>query len=230
MSVDFAAILARGGEQLGISLGDAAVAKLAIYFEELQKWSRKVNLVSTASSPEEMIETHFLDSLALLPHLSGESLHLLDIGSGAGFPGLACAAAREEMTVTLVEPRHKRTVFLGHVARTLGLSQVRVLCCRVEDEKHLASEGGYSHITCRALTEIAPFLAMVERFAVAEPTVICMKGPKWREELAAAESQLAASSYRLEGEVSYHLPFSRAQRALLLFTKRENHLRYHEDQ
>lgn len=230
MSVDFAAILAKGGESLGLNLSALAMARLATYFEELQKWSRKVNLVSTATSPEEMIETHFLDSLALLPHLGGEAVHLLDIGSGAGFPGLACAAAREEMTVTLIEPRHKRTVFLGHVVRTLGLSKVRVVCCRAEDEKQLASDGGYSHITCRALTEIAPFLAMVERFAGAKPTVICMKGPKWREELVAAEPLLAASPYRLEREVSYHLPFSRAQRILLLFTQRENHSRYHEDQ
>lgn len=220
MSVDFAAVLGEGAKRLGLALDAPAVARLARYFEELRKWSRKTNLVSTSASEQEIIENHFLDSLALLPHLAGDDVHLLDIGSGAGFPGLVCAAAREEMAVALVEPRQKRAVFLGHVARTLGLSRVRVLCCRIEDEKILPSSASFTHITCRALTEIAPFLKLVERFAAAGPTVISMKGPKWREELAAAEPLLAASPYRLGGEASYCLPFSRAQRTLVMFTTR----------
>lgn len=220
MSVDFAAVLGVGVERLGLTLSVEATSRLALYFAELKKWSRKTNLVSTSGSDEELIENHFLDSLALLPSLTGDGAHLLDIGSGAGFPGLVCKAARPELTVTLVEPRQKRTVFLGHVARTLGLDGVRLLCCRIEDEQQLPSSSSFTHITCRAVTEMVGFLKMIKRFAAPTTTVIAMKGPKWREELAAAGEVLAASPYRLAGERTYCLPFSGAQRVLVMFRGR----------
>jgi 16S rRNA (guanine527-N7)-methyltransferase len=220
MSVDFTSVLGEGAERLGLTLSGEATARLALYFVELKKWSKKTNLVSTSGSDEELIENHFLDSLALLPSLGGDDAHLLDIGSGAGFPGLVCKAAKPELTVTLVEPRQKRTVFLGHIARTLGLDGVRLLCCRIEDQERLPSSTCFTHITCRALTEIGSFLKMIERFAAPTTTVISMKGPKWREELAAAGEVLTASPYRLAGEVAYCLPFSRAQRVLVMFSGR----------
>ena len=218
MSVDFAATLTRGAQALGVELPPAAVERLGGYFAELLQWSKKTNLVSTEAGEEEILDKHFLDSLALLPHLGEGPAHLLDIGSGAGFPGLACAAARPELSVTLVEPRLKRTVFLGHVARKVGLTQVRVLCCRAEDRDRLPDTWPCTHITCRALTELGPFLHMVERFAPSAPTVICMKGPKWREEMRAAAPLLAASPYRLSAERPYRLPLSGAARMLLFFT------------
>jgi 16S rRNA (guanine527-N7)-methyltransferase len=220
MSVDFAVVLGEGAERLGLTLSGEATARLALYFEELKKWSKKTNLVSTSGSDEELIENHFLDSLALLPTLAGDGAHLLDIGSGAGFPGLVCKAARPELSVTLVEPRQKRTVFLGHIVRTLGLDGVRLLCCRIEDEKQLPRSASFTHITCRALTEMGSFLKMIERFAAPTTTVISMKGPKWREELAAAGEILAASPYCVAGERAYCLPFSGAQRVLVMFRGR----------
>lgn len=212
---DFAAQLTSGLDQLDIAVPAASVDRLFRYFGELKKWRGKVNLIAKSATDAEIIENHFLDSLTLLPLLAGDC-HLLDIGTGAGFPGLVCKAARPEMAVTLVEPREKRVSFLGHVVRTLGLGDVAVLGCRVED-KALLPGGGFSHITGRAVTEIGPFLAMVERFSSSCPTVILMKGPKWREELAAAEAVLAGSPFRLADVRECALPFSGAQRALLSF-------------
>lgn len=220
MTVDFSASLVSGVTGLGLTLPPEAVERLALYFRELVKWSKKVNLIAKGTDGGQIIENHFVDSLTLLPLLEGVGVHLLDIGSGAGFPGLACKVARPELLVTLVEPRLKRASFLGHIVRTLGLEGVTILTCRVEDAAQLPSDSTFSHITGRAITEIGAFLQMVERFAPTGARVICMKGPKWRDELEAAAEIVSRSTYRLSQVVDHVLPFSGAKRSLLLF---DNH-------
>ncbi len=222
MMVDFSASLAAGLRDFDLDLPPESVKRLAVYFSELLKWSKKVNLIAKGTDPEQIVENHFVDSLTILPLLKGAGSHLLDIGSGAGFPGLVCKAAWPDLTVTLVEPRLKRASFLGHIARTLGLCGVNMLTCRVEDEAQLPSDCPLSHITGRAITEIGPFLQMVERFAPTGARVICMKGPKWREELDAAAEIVSGSPYRLSQVIEHQLPFSGAKRSLLLFDCHSN--------
>lgn len=219
---DFRKRLEDGLQVLGIEISPDSFSRLNIYFNELKKWSKKVNLIAKATSDEQIVENHFLDSLTILPLLNGPSIHLLDIGTGAGFPALVCKAACPELAVTLVEPRSKRVSFLGHIVRTLGLQEVRIISCRVEDEGQLPSAGGFTHITARAVTEIGSLLQMVERFAPSGPQLICMKGPKWREEHRGAAEILGRSPYRLDRVVACTLPFSQAERNILLFAIHDN--------
>lgn len=214
---DFSHRLETGLDGMGLELSPAAVGRLDLYFQELKKWSRKVNLIAKSAGDEQIVENHFLDSLSILPFLDGPATHLLDIGTGAGFPALVCKAACPELDVTLMEPRLKRVSFLGHIVRTLGLKKVTILPGRVEDGQLLPSSSGFTHITARAVTELASFLAMVERFSSSGPQLICMKGPKWQEELTAASAASASSSYTLDRVVEFTLPFSRAERNILIF-------------
>ena len=88
-SFDFSRELLNGCKQLGLAEPDSkALKRLHRYFQELKKWSRKVNLIAKGTSGLEIFEKHFLDSLTLLPAVGGPDPHLLDIGTGAGFPGL----------------------------------------------------------------------------------------------------------------------------------------------
>jgi 16S rRNA (guanine527-N7)-methyltransferase len=217
MTGDFSALLISGLKNFDLVLASEAILRLELYFHELLKWRMKINLIAKSTDPEQIIENHFLDSLTILPLLKGVGSHLLDIGSGAGFPGLVCKAAWPELAVTLVEPRVKRASFLGHIVRTLGLSGVTILTCRIEDEAQLPSAQAFTHITGRAITEIGPFLRMVGRFAPTAPRIICMKGPKWREELDAAGEIPGKSPFQLKQVIEHQLPFSGARRSLLLF-------------
>lgn len=213
----FSSRLEEGLKSLDISLSGEAVERLYVYFSELKKWSRRVNLIAKRASDEEILENHFLDSLTLLPLLKGEAVHLLDVGSGAGFPGLVLKAARPDIRLTMVEPRLKRISFLKHVARTLQLTGVEALAFRIEDEELLPSESSFTHITSRAVTEIGPFLEMVHRFSQPGLQVICMKGPKWQQELERAEEIVQEHGYVQTKTLSCLLPFSGAERNLLVF-------------
>lgn len=209
--------LNEGLTALDLSLDEKAVERLSRYFLELKKWSAKVNLIAKGTADEQIVENHFLDSLTLLPLLKDRQVHLLDVGTGAGFPGLVLKAACPDMRLTLVEPRLKRVSFLRLICRTLGLSEVNVLACRIEDEHHLPSATDFSHITSRAVTDVAGFLRMVARFSNPGLEVICMKGPRWQEELENAAEVVRELRFIQEKVVTHVLPFSSAERTLLVF-------------
>jgi 16S rRNA (guanine527-N7)-methyltransferase len=216
MSFDFKGRLAVGLSHLDLDLSDTSFDLLEKYFNELKKWNRKVNLIARLSSDEHILENHFVDSLTILPFLEKPGTHLLDVGAGAGFPGLVCKAACPGLKLTLVEPRQKKVSFLRHIIRTLGLTDVMVLDCRIEDEDRLSSTASFTHITGRAVSDIKVFMGMVQRFADGGARVICMKGPKWQEEVAEA-AEVVHGVYTREKVIEQALPFSGARRVLLVY-------------
>ncbi|HDS16275.1 MAG TPA: 16S rRNA (guanine(527)-N(7))-methyltransferase RsmG [Proteobacteria bacterium] len=134
--------------QLGIFLNDAQVEQFAVYLEELQRWNRSYNL-TTITAVDEIVKCHFLDSLNYGPAL-GAAARVMDLGSGAGFPGLPLALIFPEKNFVLVDARQKKTLFLTVVSRLLGLKNVEIL--------HL-------HLDQRNAREIFPrgFTALVSR-------------------------------------------------------------------
>ena len=202
-------LLVRGGAQLGLAMDAAGVERLLVYLAELMKWSRRVNLIARDTPQAQVVETHFLDSLTLLPFLDGAGgIHLLDVGSGAGFPGLALACVRPDARFTLCEPRQKRVSFLRHVVRTLGLAKVEVVAERVE--AHLADwPGRFTHITSRAVAEPAAFLPLVRPLVTPATRVLLMLA---RAEGLAGIDRLVSGPWRVDAERRFVLPFSGAPR------------------
>lgn len=212
-----------GARRLDLALDEEILARLVTYFHELKKWNEKINLVARADD-EQLIEVHFLDSLTLLPLLNTAPLpsRLLDIGSGAGFPGLVIKAALPSLPVTLVEPRQKRASFLKHIIRTLQLNDAQVLSCRIED---LADPIFFSHITCRGLTRIDEFLDLASRFSPPGGRLIAMKGPKGHQELQDWQAKKSLSPWEFLEIKHVRLPFSGAERFLFVFCKRSDQRR-----
>ena len=202
-------LLVRGGAQLGLAMDPAGVERLLVYLAELMKWSRRVNLVARDTPEAQVVETHFLDSLTLLPFLDGAGeVHLLDVGSGAGFPGLALACVRPDARFTLCEPRQKRVSFLRHVVRTLGLANVEVVAERIE--AHLADwPGRFTHITSRAVAEPAAFLPLARPLVTPATRVLLMLA---RAEGLAGIDRLVSGPWRVDAERRFVLPFSGAPR------------------
>ncbi|HTY41980.1 MAG TPA: 16S rRNA (guanine(527)-N(7))-methyltransferase RsmG [Thermoanaerobaculia bacterium] len=126
----FEEILEGAGPKLRIRLEAAASRGLSRYLSELDRWRRRVNLTGNLTA-EELAE-HVLESLAPLGLIANGS-KLVDIGSGAGLPGLPIAIARPDISATLIEPRERRAAFLRHVVRALGLANVEVVQRRIEE-------------------------------------------------------------------------------------------------
>lgn len=215
--------LNKGLSQLGIQLSNKAVNLLCQYFEELKKWNQKINLVAKASD-QEVLETHFLDSLTLLPLIETEKSHdLLDIGTGAGFPGLVLKIVLPELEVTLVEPRQKRVSFLKHIIRTLGPKNIQILPVRLEKDIATETTGKqFPVITSRAFTSIIDFLELVEPLSPKDGKVICMKGPKAYEEIEVWKRKRPDSPFVLNTVQEGKLPFSESTRNLVTFIKSKN--------
>ena len=202
--------LLHGIELLQLDITDSALDKLLRYCQELQKWSKKINLIARETSTEDIIEKHFLDSLLLLPLLhryDRVNARLLDVGSGAGFPGLVVATALPELSVTLLEPRQKRTTFLRHIVRTLALDNVHVREERLEPNQKLPEH--FTFITSRAVAAPSDFLALLAGTAQPETFVILMQAEDDKQEFLAE-----SPSWKLVEALRFNLPFSGHPRTL----------------
>jgi len=148
----------------------------------LAKWQRTINLVGRASL-DEVWTRHILDSAQVVPLIPAGARTLVDLGSGAGFPGLVIAALRPDLAVTLIESDARKAAFLGEAARGMALKRPpKIAIGRVET----VPPGGADVVTARALAPLGQLLAWADRHRLA--TAICLfhKGKGWRAELTEA--------------------------------------------
>ncbi len=202
-------LLKKGLRLLDVRVNEQAVSDLLCYQEELIKWNRKINLIARNTAPIDILERHFLDSLTLLPLLDkygSAEASLLDVGSGAGFPGMVLAVARPEFQVTLLEPRQKRVNFLRHIIRTLHLDNVEVLAERLEQTAGLTET--FTFITSRALAERGRFLEMIGELSGSSGMVLLMQ--------AREDTNPLPASWQVVENRSTKLPFSQVPRLLTL--------------
>ncbi|MEY4713621.1 MAG: putative glucose inhibited division protein [Pseudomonadota bacterium] len=174
--------LASGARALGLTLSPQQQAQLLDYLALIQKWNQVYNLTAVRG-PQEMLSHHLLDSLAVVAplrrHAGGRPLRLLDVGSGAGLPGVVVAICCPEMAVDCVDTVGKKAAFIQQAALTLKLPKLRGLHDRVE---RLA--GPYDVITSRAFASLADFVAW-SGGALGEGGVwLAMKGKYPAEEVA----------------------------------------------
>lgn len=116
----------------GLAISAEVLAGLSRYLDLLMFWNRRINLTSVRD-PADAVDRHFIDCLAAVPHVPAEARSLVDVGSGAGFPGAVIALLRPTLSVTLIESIHKKTAFLEALRRELPLPNVTVTTKRIED-------------------------------------------------------------------------------------------------
>ena len=211
-------LLVDGAAQLNVQLTADHVARIRLYLEELQRWAKIVDLVSQ-SDPTTIIRKHILDSLAVLPLLPAKG-HVLDLGSGAGFPGLPIAVARPTLSVHLLEPRRKRVNFLKEAIRKMTLSNARAFEGRAEEFASLADwHSAFNVVISRATWNIREYLTLATPFLDKEGIIVTMKGGAAKEELKSEENWLREQDYALQTIESYRLPFGKEQRSLIVFSR-----------
>ena len=171
-------ILSAGIAALGLDLPQETQQKLLDFLALLAKWN-KVHNLTAVRDPDEMVTLHLLDSLAVLPHL--RSGNLLDVGSGAGLPGIPIALARPELKVTVLDSSHKKATFLRQAKAELGLDNLEVVCARAEEYQ---PEQKFDQVISRAFSDIAEFVKLTAHLRSADGMWLAMKGVYPYDELA----------------------------------------------
>jgi 16S rRNA (guanine527-N7)-methyltransferase len=197
--------LASGLEQMGLALNAEQQGRLLDYIALLQKWNKVYNLTAVRE-PENMLYQHLLDSLAVLPHVG--TGHLLDVGSGAGLPGIPLAIVKPELHITLLDSNHKKTTFLRQACIELELSNVAVECVRVDT---FTPQQFFDTVISRAFSDLSEFVRLSARLCRSGGKLLAMKGVYPHDELA----QLPAEYDQVE-VVALNVPGLEAQRHLVI--------------
>ena len=164
-------------ERLPQSFTDDVAERLALLLDELAKWNRKVNLTAIRD-PDEMITAHLLDSLVAAPLIAGRTV--LDVGCGAGFPGLPLAIVEPERDFTLLDSNNKKIMFVQHAAGLLGLDNVTAVKSRGED---YAPGHRFDTVIARALAALPRLVEIAGHHVREDGVFVALKGRYPAEEL-----------------------------------------------
>jgi 16S rRNA (guanine527-N7)-methyltransferase len=197
----------KGAAQMGIRLGPEQLKQLGRHVDLLLKWNKSVNLTAIVD-PDEVVEKHVLDSLAVAPLLPSGSL--LDAGTGAGFPGIPVAIARPDLEVALVDSVQKKVAFLKSALAELRLPRVKAYAVRLEGNPSREELPRVNAAVARACAAPAEWLRLAGQYVLPGGVAICMLGPA-----DAVPAQVGA--LKLNQELAYELPYSKAQRRLAIY-------------
>lgn len=209
-NVDLKRRLSEGSALLGVELSEDAATGLMKLSGELLKWNARVNLTSI-TEPAEIVEKHFIDSLACVPFL-GLGAALLDLGAGAGFPGLPVKLARPALQVTLVDAVAKKVAFIKHAAVALRLSGVRAVHARAMGRPEAEGLPKADLLVSRALMDVPEWLKLAAPYVAPGGRVVAMTGRRPEDPDGAA----ASAGLRVLELRRYQLPFSKAERHVLI--------------
>ncbi len=193
--------LAAGIAALELDIAPDAQQRMLDYLVLIEKWNKAYNLTAVRQ-PAKMLTHHLLDSLSVLPHVRGP--RVLDVGSGAGLPGIPLALAQPEWRLTLLDSNHKKTTFLRQTMIELKLTNVDVVCDRVET---WTSPQPFDTVVSRAFSDLPEFLALAGKLCAKTGVVVAMKGIYPHEELAQVPK-----NFQLCNVVSLNVPGLGAER------------------
>jgi len=220
------ATLEQGLRDLALGVPANAQQKLLHYLHLIVKWNKHFNL-SGITAIQEMVPLHLLDSLAISPYLEGE--RILDIGSGAGLPGIPLAIANPDKSFVLLDSNGKKTRFLFQAKVALELSNVEIVDARVDEYLSTADTGEFSLITCRAFSSISSIVKMIEKPLASGTKLLAMKGVYPHDEIAELQQDKTINStsnkasstdfdncYKVESVIELTVPGVESQRHLVL--------------
>ena len=199
-------LLIEGSQRMDLALSDQVIDQLMTYIDLVEKWNRVYNLTAIRER-EEMIKLHFLDSLSILKHVHVKNI--LDVGSGAGFPGIVLAITKPELKVTVMDSVNKKTTFMQQVKSELSLTNLDVVNSRVEDYQPTTL---FEAVTSRAFSNLKNMMSLTQHTLQKEGVWLAMKSKDVKQEVEAFEK----NQYTL---IPLEVPFINAERYLVILKK-----------
>lgn len=209
-------LLAAATTELGLQISDQQYQAFELLLQELLHWNKRINLTAI-TNPDEMTVKHLIDSLQLVPLLqAGE--HLLDIGSGAGFPALVLAIMRPDCRISSLDAVGKKISFQRHISRLLKLDNLQPLHDRAE---HLAvmQPGSFTSVVSRAFSSLLFFGKLALPLVCEGGSVISMRSADGAHEAEQNQEQLLALGLQLKTVEMYRLPLQLGSRSLVILCK-----------
>ncbi|MCD6289314.1 MAG: 16S rRNA (guanine(527)-N(7))-methyltransferase RsmG [Anaerolineae bacterium] len=222
--------LRRGAQQMGISLTEAQLDLFRRYRDLLLEWNRRFNLTAI-DTPEQVEIRHFLDSLSCLVALRqldgypgvarlGAPVRAIDVGTGAGLPGLALKIVWPGLRLTLLDAVAKKVRFLEHVVNELGLYGVVAIHGRAEELAHQPDHReGYDLVLARAVAPTGPLLELTLPFLHPDGWLLAQKGPSVIAELMGVDRALAVLGGRLHRAIPVEVPYLAEDRFIVAVQK-----------
>lgn len=210
---------AEAAQERGIQLGAHELQLFAIYAEGLRLWNQKMNLVSKGDEDQLPLK-HFLDALTPLPYLPQAHIHLLDIGSGSGLPGIPLKIAMNDWRLTLLEASRKRTSFLKDIVRRLGLGDITVIHDRTDALiRRSEGQGAFDAVISRATFKLPQLIETASYFLKSGGTLVAMKGNVPESEWAESIKTCDKVDISIKETHEFKLPLTNIRRKILIYNK-----------
>ena len=188
------------------------------YMQLLLEWNEKINLTAI-TEPDQIILKHFIDSTTILKYIKDND-KVIDIGTGAGFPGIPIKIMNETLDITLVDSLNKRVNFLNEIIQSLELDKIQVIHARAEElGRNKEHREVYDVAVSRAVANLSTLLEYLMPFVKVGGICICMKGPNIEEELKTAENAIIELGGKLEKVDNFYLPNSDIERNIIIIRK-----------
>ena len=215
---EFSYVLKEKGKLINVEIEDVQVEKFYKYMNMLVEWNEKINLTAI-TEPADVIDKHFIDSLTIEKYIK-ENAKIIDIGTGAGFPGIPLSIVREDLNTTLMDSLNKRINFLDEVIKENDLKNVDTVHSRAEElARNSDFRAKYDVATSRAVASLNVLLEYMIPFVKVGGYCICMKGSNIDEELEKAKKALELLNAKVEKIDTFNLPGNDYGRNVIVIKK-----------
>lgn len=218
---EFSNLIKLYGKEISIEFSELQIERFYKYMNLLIEWNEKINLTAI-TEPKEIIIKHFIDSLTILKDIKGKNT-LVDVGTGAGFPGIPLKIMNEEIKITLLDSLNKRINFLNEVIKELDLRNIETIHSRVEEAgKNKKYRESFDIATARAVANLSTLSEYMLPLVKIGGKSICMKGSEVGEELQNSKKAISILGGEIEDIDNFQLPKSDMMRNIVIIKKVKN--------
>ena len=218
---EFSNIFINALKEIGLDIDQEKINKFYKYMNLLLEWNEKMNLTAITDY-EEIIIKHFVDSLTIENEIK-ENSEVVDVGTGAGFPGIPLKIFRDDIKITLVDSLNKRLIFLDKVIKELGLKNVEIIHMRAEDiGKNKKYREKFDVVTSRAVANLATLSEYMIPLVKKNGVAICMKGSNIEEEVEDAKKAIKILGGKILKIKEFKLPEISDGRSIIVLKKIES--------
>ena len=206
---------------INVDLPESKIKEFFIYMNELIEWNQKINLTAIVEM-NEVIDKHFVDSLTISQYINNED-KIIDVGTGAGFPGIPLKITRDDLKIDLLDSLNKRINFLNYVINELNLKNIKTIHGRAEDESNKKEKREmYDVAVSRAVANLPVLLEYLLPFVKVGGKCICMKGANVEDEIKVSAKALEELGGSIEETVKFKLPNTDLTRNIVIVRKIKN--------